>query len=135
MNTYINVYFGAQIRDTLNFGVDYMYINHGPELIVTKYTNDGVLDWEKIIDSENGYNSWLGNVTVYDTASLFVGGRFNTDISFDGMKKNQPTFMDLLHYWVKVPLELMRCINVKNLMLPFILTHQKVYLISVFLNK
>jgi hypothetical protein len=82
-----SVYLGAQIRDTINFGDDFEYVNVGErDLFVAKYLTTGELEWVKIMESTHG-NNWLSSVVVYDTTNVFIGGFFNNYISFGNDEK------------------------------------------------
>jgi hypothetical protein len=77
-----NVYFGVQVRDTINFGDEFTYINAGLyDLFVAKYTSGGLLDWVKTMEGDDGQN-WLSSVTVYNENTIFAAGFFNDYLSF-----------------------------------------------------
>ena len=84
-----NVYFGMQVRDTMDFGDDFQYIPipiGRYDLFVAKYTTNGDLDWVKTMQgNETGYN-WISSVAVYNTSSVFVGGFFNYYLSVDDVE-------------------------------------------------
>lgn len=79
-----SVYFGAQIRDTVHFGYEFIYVNVGNiDLFVTKYTTAGELDWVKIMQGNESSYNWISSVAVYDTLNVFVGGFFGNYLSID----------------------------------------------------
>jgi len=94
-----NVYFGAEIRDTIHFGNEYMYISQGQiDLFVAKYKTSGELEWVKTMESSTGY-CWLSSVTVFDESSIFIGGYFNDYLNFGNMpltSNNQHGYLALI---------------------------------------
>ena len=83
-----NVYFGSLTRDTTIFGEYFTYINSGThDIYVAKYTNYGVLDWVKIMESGAG-SCWLSSVAVNDVNSIFVAGSFNNYLNFGSTPLN-----------------------------------------------
>ena len=81
-----NVYIGAQIRDTIHFNNDFMYVNTGDnDLFSAKYASNGELDWVKTMESTTGYN-WFSSIAVCDT-NIFIGGHFYNYITFDDEAK------------------------------------------------
>lgn len=81
-----NVYFGAQISDTVWFGDDYMYACGGyqngyRDLFIAKYTPVGELDWVRVMNAS--LSEWGSSIptisclTVLDEDRLIMGGKFN----------------------------------------------------------
>jgi len=87
-----NVYFGAQARDTLHFGEEFMYVPEGIyDLYVTKYTSDGELDWVKTMQGDESSYNWLTSVAVYGTSNVFVGGHIGSYLSIGGEEYITPS--------------------------------------------
>jgi hypothetical protein len=93
-----NVYWGAQIRDTIHFGNDFTYIPNGScDLFVAKYLSDGELDWIKTMESET--TCWLNSIAVCDEESIYVGGQFYKYLNFNNTaltSLNQHGFVALI---------------------------------------
>lgn len=76
-----SVYLGAQARDTLHFGNDYLYVNTGAnDLFIAKYLSTGELDWVKTMKGESIFNR-ISSVVVCDT-NLYTGGVFREKLSY-----------------------------------------------------
>ncbi|MBA7557665.1 hypothetical protein ES705_50431 [subsurface metagenome] len=91
LDTEGNVYLGAQARDTIHFGEDYMYVNSGfTDLFIAKYTADGNLDWVKTMQGNETSNNWISSVAVYKTSNVFVGGFFGDYLSIDDNELSSP---------------------------------------------
>lgn len=74
-----NVYLGAQARDTVHFGDDFVYANVDFEdLFIAKYTSEGELDWVKTIECRD---SWLSSVAVWNVNYVYLGGHFLENIT------------------------------------------------------
>ncbi|MCF8303635.1 MAG: T9SS type A sorting domain-containing protein [Bacteroidales bacterium] len=77
-----NVYFGAQTRDSLHFGDDFLYACSGAyDLFVARYSTEGELNWVKTYQGDDqGYN-WISSVMAPDTSSLYVSGFFEGSLT------------------------------------------------------
>jgi len=92
-----NVYFGMQARDIINFGNVFQYNPSGSyDLVITKYTTNGVLDWVKTMQGNAGSYAWISSVANYDTSNVFVSGYFTNYLSVD----NQSMSNNIKHGFV-----------------------------------
>ena len=79
-----NVYFGFYVRDTIQFGYEFMYVPEGRyDMIVAKYTSDGDLNWVKSIQGNESSSFWLSSVAVYNSSNIFAGGYFSSYLSLN----------------------------------------------------
>jgi hypothetical protein len=76
-------YFMARFQDTLMFGNDLTFPNTGQrDLFIAKYYSNGDLAWVKSIETTTGMN-WIQGLAVYDSLSLYTGGYFINQATFD----------------------------------------------------
>lgn len=81
-----SVYMGAQVKDTIWFGSDFVLEHSGSrDLFVVKYNTDGELGWVKTIGG-NFATSNISSIAVTDSSRVYVGGDFNGYASFDGLE-------------------------------------------------
>jgi hypothetical protein len=99
-----NVYFGAQIRDSIWFGYDYLYKNPGYpssyDLFIAKYSAGGIPEWIKILPSSNpaGGTAWLSSITVLAENDLIMGGNFKGTLNLDAFILNSNIAHGMIAY-------------------------------------
>jgi|GEM_PF-3744372 len=87
-----NVYFGGQVKDTLDFGDEFQYIPSSTyDLYVVRYSSDGQLDWVKgIRGKESSYYTRIRSIAAYDTGNVFVGADLNGYFTIDKVDVKLP---------------------------------------------
>jgi hypothetical protein len=84
LDTLGNIYFGAQIRDTISFNQDFTYWTGGTtDLFICRYNNDGELDWVKTFQGGSNYSSHINAVKLDKDNNVIVAGSFNDKLTVD----------------------------------------------------
>jgi len=96
-----NCYVGGNMRDTVYFENN-MYVKQGlSDLFIAKYDQQGTFRWVKTVGSSKnmGTYAYLSGIAVYDSSSIYTGGRFTFNYNFDNIllsASGQNGFLSLL---------------------------------------
>lgn len=89
-----NIYFGAQIKDTICFDLDYTYWTNGTtDLFICKYSSDGELDWVKTLQAGSKNNNHINSVKLDCNNNVIVSGSFKDKITMD----SESVSADIMH--------------------------------------
>ncbi len=78
-----NIYMGAQVRNYLEFGDDYVYYpSEGMmDIFIAKYQTNGELEWVKTAQGGGG-TVGIQSVAILDVENIMIGGHYSGFLSF-----------------------------------------------------